>query len=105
MTPTLRYSGGGPSWLQSARLVTAVAELVSCRYAQPMKATILALVFVALTLIASAQDTPAKPLLELPPGEHYFRSEGRPAFVLGRNPAGMNPKEYADHFRHAAAAG
>ena len=70
-----------------------------------MKPAILALVFVALALIARAQETPARPLLELHPGEHYFRSEGRPAFVLGRNPVGMKPKEYDDHFRHAAAAG
>ena len=70
-----------------------------------MKSTVLALAFLAFTTIASPQDTPAKTLLELRPGEHYFRSEGRPAFVLGRNPAGMNPKEYEDHFRHAAAAG
>jgi hypothetical protein len=43
--------------------------------------------------------------LELRPGDNYFRVEGKPAFVLGRNPVGMNPKEYKEHFRHAAAAG
>jgi hypothetical protein len=42
---------------------------------------------------------------ELRPGENYFRVDGRPAFVLGRNPVGTSPKAYADHFRHAAAAG
>jgi len=41
----------------------------------------------------------------LRPGENHFRVEGHPAFVFGRNPAGMNPQEYEDHFRHAAAAG
>ena len=45
------------------------------------------------------------PRFELRTGERYFRVDGRPAFVLGRNPAGMNPSAYAEHFRHAAAAG
>ena len=45
------------------------------------------------------------PRFELRPGENYFRVEGRPAFVLGRNPVGMRPQDYAEHFRHAAAAG
>ncbi|MCC6145143.1 MAG: cellulase family glycosylhydrolase, partial [Candidatus Hydrogenedentes bacterium] len=70
-----------------------------------MKSTIVHLALLAFTLIATAQDMPGSLLLELRTGEHYFRSEGRPLFVLGRNPAGMNPKEYDDHFRHAAAAG
>ncbi len=43
--------------------------------------------------------------LELRPGDKYFRIDGRPAFVLGRNPVGMNPKAYEDNFRHAAADG
>jgi len=42
---------------------------------------------------------------ELRTGEKFFRVDGPPAFVLGRNPAGMNPDAYAEHFRHAAAAG
>ena len=70
-----------------------------------MKATILALAFLAFTPMTRAEDAATRPLLELHPGEHYFRSAGRPAFVFGRNPAGMNPKEYEEHFRHAAAAG
>jgi hypothetical protein len=45
------------------------------------------------------------PRLELRAGEKYFRSSGRSAFVLGRNPVGLNPGAYDDHFRHAAAAG
>lgn len=46
-----------------------------------------------------------RPRFELRPGERYFRMEGHPAFVLGRNPAGMNPQAYDAHFRHAAEAG
>ena len=46
-----------------------------------------------------------EPRFELRPGENYFRIDGRPTFVLGRNPAGMTPQAYDDHFRHAAAAG
>ena len=46
-----------------------------------------------------------RPRFELRPGETYFREDGRPVFVLGRNPAGMNPKVYEEHFRHAAEAG
>jgi hypothetical protein len=45
------------------------------------------------------------PRFELRPGENYFRVDGRPAFVLGRNPVGTSPKAYAEHFRQAAAAG
>ncbi len=43
--------------------------------------------------------------LELRTDDRYFRIGGKPAFVLGRNPAGMNPKAYEDNFRQAAAAG
>lgn len=46
-----------------------------------------------------------EPGFELRPGENYFRIDGRPTFVLGRNPAGMTPQAYDDHFRHAASAG
>jgi hypothetical protein len=38
-------------------------------------------------------------------GEKYFRVNGRPVFLLGRNPVGRTPKDYDNHFRHAAAAG
>jgi hypothetical protein len=55
--------------------------------------------------LASANPTNDAPRFELRRGEHYFRAAGRPTFVLGRNPAGMTPRDYADHFRHAAAAG
>jgi hypothetical protein len=44
-------------------------------------------------------------LLELRPGEKYFRVDGRATFVLGRNPVGTTAKAYDEHFRHAAAAG
>lgn len=45
------------------------------------------------------------PKIELRPGERYFRVDGRPMFVLGRNPAGTSPEAFEDHFRHTAAAG
>jgi hypothetical protein len=57
------------------------------------------------TAAPSARKADPKPRLELRAGEKYFRAGGRPTFVLGRNPAGTSPKAYADHFRHAAAAG
>ena len=77
--------------------------------------TLLTLAIVALGPIARAQHEPAPtkasgrstqgPRLTLRPGDRYFREAGRPAFVLGRNPAAMNVAAYDDHFRHAAAAG
>lgn len=82
-----------------------------------MNSIILALAFLAFAPITRAQDAESKPgdrpssqprkrpRLELRAGDNYFRAEGHQAFVLGRNPAGMNPTEYEDHFRHAAAAG
>jgi hypothetical protein len=46
-----------------------------------------------------------QPRFELRAGEKYFRVNGQPAFLLGRNLVGKSPKDYDDHFRHAAAAG
>ncbi len=55
---------------------------------------------------AAPPPRPAEgPRFELRPGEKYFRVDGRPAFVLGRNPVGTSTKAYAEHFRHVAAAG
>jgi hypothetical protein len=54
---------------------------------------------------ASESQPGASPCFELRSGENYFWVDGRPTFVLGRNPVGMNPNAYDDHFRHAAAAG
>ncbi len=69
------------------------------------------LLAVLTSVLAGGSPAPASPgqpgerlRLELRPGENYFRADGRPVFVLGRNPAGMNPKAYDDHFRHAAVA-
>ena len=84
-----------------------------------VKTAILALTFLACAPITRAQDPRAEskhpdrfssqpgqePRLGLRPGENYFRADGRPAFVLGRNPAAMNPQGYEEHFRQAAAAG
>ena len=52
----------------------------------------------------SANQSVKEPRFELRHGENYFRVDGRPTFVLGRNPVGMNPKAFDEHFRHIAAA-
>ena len=54
--------------------------------------------------LASGQPG-ARLRLELRPGEKYFRCDGRPTFLLGRNPVGRVPKAYAEQFSLAAAAG
>jgi hypothetical protein len=45
------------------------------------------------------------PAFELRKGERDFRIDGVPAFVLGRNPVGVNPEAFDEHFQNAAAAG
>ncbi|MEI7947085.1 MAG: cellulase family glycosylhydrolase [bacterium] len=42
---------------------------------------------------------------ELLQGEKFFRVDGKSAFMLGRNPVGMNATAFDDHFRNIAAAG
>lgn len=37
--------------------------------------------------------------------DRYFRFGPTPGFVFGRNPAGKEPRTFAGHFKHAAAAG
>ncbi len=60
----------------------------------------------ACSLTASAADKSGEgPRLKLCSGENYFRMDGQPAFLLGRNAVGTTPRAYGDHFRHAAAAG
>lgn len=49
------------------------------------------------------KDEPVRPTLSV--RHRYFQFGKRPGFVLGRNPAGKNPKTFEDHFKHAAAAG
>jgi hypothetical protein len=56
------------------------------------------------TVLAAGSDGQGS-LLELRPGEKYFRLDGRMRFVMGRNPTGTSPNAFDDHFRHAAAAG
>jgi hypothetical protein len=84
-----------------------------------MNRMILAVLGLALARIAAAQNAAVesrpgqgpsgKPdkgaRFELRPGENYFRVGGQPAFVLGRNPAGVHLKDYENHFRAAASAG
>ena len=52
-----------------------------------------------------AQFDPTTPVFELREGERYFRTNGAPTFVLGRNPVGVNPEAFDAHFQNAAAAG
>ena len=67
------------------------------------------LVLVAIEPESACAQPPGKtggvPLLELRPGERYFRVDGTPAFVLGRNPAGRDTRAYDERFRRAAEAG
>jgi hypothetical protein len=53
--------------------------------------------------VTESDTTP--PAFELRKGERYFRIDGAPAFVLGRNPVGVSPEAFAGHFQKAAAAG
>ena len=48
---------------------------------------------------------PDGPTLELRPGEKFFRADGVPTFILGRNPTALSPEAFDDRFRSAAAAG
>lgn len=68
-------------------------------------ATLLALSNSPLRAAQAAQSDPTSPVLELRKGERFFRNEGTPAFVLGRNPVGVSPEAFAAHFQHASAAG
>ncbi len=75
---------------------------MTCRF---VLAALAGSVLAGSSLVPASQSQPGeRPRFELRPGENCFRADGRPAFVLGRNPAGMNPKAYDDHFRHAAVA-
>jgi len=53
----------------------------------------------------AAQANLIPPVLELRKGERFFRSDGVPTFVLGRNPVGVSVEAFAEHFQKAAAAG
>ena len=55
--------------------------------------------------VQAAQSGSPAPVFELRKGERYFRIDGAPAFVLGRNPVGVNPEAFERHFQNAAAAG
>jgi hypothetical protein len=60
-----------------------------------------------LPLLAAEEVPPkaASPVFELRHGERYWRIDGTPAFVLGRNPVGVTPGAFAKHFQNAAVAG
>ena len=73
---------------------------------------LLAVLLAALPTLLNASSTAAQaapsetafPVFELRQGERYFRVDGVPTFLLGRNPVGTNPEAFAEHFRNAAAA-
>ncbi|MGD0091570.1 MAG: hypothetical protein ABSE73_16760 [Planctomycetota bacterium] len=68
-------------------------------------ALLVSFVLAALARGEEAEPRPVKPALELRKGEKYFRLEGTPRFVLGRNPIAVSPEAFAEHFKNAAAAG
>jgi hypothetical protein len=68
-------------------------------------ATLTALLNAPLPAAQAAQSETNSPVFELRKGERYFRVDGAPAFVLGRNPVGVSPEAFAEHFQKAAAAG
>ena len=97
-----------------------LAQRVSCRAYQPkpvpeaqvtqiMVTALLAALAVFSHLTSAAaqagQGETASTAFELRKGERYFRVDGTPAFVLGRNPVGVTPEAFAAHFEKAAAAG
>ena len=45
------------------------------------------------------------PRFKLLAGEKFFHVNGRPAFILGRNPVGMDAAAFDNHFRNIAATG
>ena len=55
--------------------------------------------------VPAVQPGSAGPIFELRKGDRYFRVAGTPAFVLGRNPVGVSPEAFAEHFKNASAAG
>jgi len=67
-------------------------------------------IFPMLSPLSAAEVQKAKPnrlspVLEHRKGERFFRSDGVPAFVLGRNPVGVSAEAFAGHFQKVAAAG
>lgn len=68
-------------------------------------ATLMALLNSPLPAAQTAQSNTTSPVFELQKGERYFRIDGAPAFVLGRNPVGVSPEAFAAHFEKAATAG
>jgi hypothetical protein len=53
----------------------------------------------------ASRPTEHRPLLELRAGEKFFRADGKPVFLLGRNPIGVNPDFFRDQFKQMSAAG
>ena len=79
------------------------------RLAAPVNLLALATLIGLLSLrLPAADQAPSKPnstLQELRSGERFFRSDGVPSFLLGRNPVGVTPEAFATHFQNAATAG
>lgn len=56
-------------------------------------------------LSRAGDSPPASNPLPLKPGAHYFESEGRQAFLLGRNPTGWKAEQYETLFNWARESG
>ncbi len=69
------------------------------------RSSCLAWILLAFPTLCGAQPGGTRPIFELRSREKFFRLEGVPAFVLGRNPAALTPEAFDLHFRSAAAAG
>jgi hypothetical protein len=74
---------------------------------RPMAAIVAMLTALLNSPLPAAQvaQSDTSPVFEVRKGERYFRIDGAPAFVLGRNPVGVSPEAFAEHFQKAAAAG
>ncbi len=59
----------------------------------------------SLAAAQAVQSDTTSPVVELRKGERFFRIDGKQAFVLGRNPVGVSPEAFVEHFQKAAAAG
>ena len=62
-------------------------------------------VLLAVPTLCAAQPAALKPTFELRPGEKFFRVDGGPTFVLGRNLSALSPDAFEVHFRSTADAG
>jgi hypothetical protein len=68
-------------------------------------ATLSSLLTSPLPAAQAARSATTLTVFELRMGERYFRIDGVPTFVMGRNPVGVNAEAFAEQFQKTAAAG